>query len=153
MGGSHTGNAAADNRALARRATTAEHAGMRLPPAKLVPSYLWLQAMLVAGWWLVLWLAPTARTPFVVGAWPEATLLAFAVPDLAVLVLGSGTAAHGLAHDRPWARPLLWLVAGAACYATLWCLGANLATGSGWLSTAMMAPCAAAMVWAVAVVR
>jgi len=126
---------------------------MRLPPATLVPNALRLQALLVAGWWLLLWLAPAARAPFVVADWPTATLLAFALPDVVVLVFGSWVAAHGLAGGRPWARPLLWGVAGAALYATLWCLGANLVTGAGWLSTALMVPCAVAMAWAVAVVR
>lgn len=126
---------------------------MRLPPAVLVPRYLRLQALLVASWWLALWLAPSTRPWFVVGDWPAATLLAFALPDAVVLVLGSWLAAHGLANSRPWARRLLWAVAGAAFYATLWCLGANLVTGAGWPSTALMVPCAVAMAWTVAVVR
>lgn len=126
---------------------------MPLPPATLVPTYLRLQALLVAGWWLVLWLAPATRPPFVVAGWPTATLLAFALPDVVVLVFGSWLAAHGLANSRSWARPLLCGIAGAALYATSWCLGTNLVTGAGWLSTALMVPCAGAMAWAVAVVR
>jgi hypothetical protein len=119
----------------------------------LVSVYLLAQAAAVAAWWLVLWTVPAARAPFVVAGWPEGTLLAFALPDVAVLVAGSAAAALGLRGRRPWARPVVWLVAGAVLYATLWCVGANVVTGAGWLSTAMMVACSAAMAVVVAVVR
>lgn len=122
-------------------------------PASLVPHYLVAQATVVGAWWLVLWLVPPVRAPFVVGDWPEATLLAFCLPDVVVLVLGSLGAAHALRAHRPWGPPLLWIVAGAVCYATLWCVGATLCTGAGWLSTSLMLACSAAMAWAVAVRR
>lgn len=112
---------------------------MPRPHTTLAGIYLALQAALVAAWWLMLWLAPNTRTLFLpTPDWPTATLLAFALPDLTVLVLGSAAAAVGLQRHTPWARPLLWFVAGAVAYATLWCLGANLATGGGWLATALM---------------
>lgn len=126
---------------------------MRLPAASLVPHYLRLQAATIAAWWLVLWWLPAARAPFVVADWPTTTLLAFALPDAVVMVLGSAVAAHGLATKRAWAVPCLWLVAGATFYATLWCLGANLATGTGGLSTSLMLVCSAAMGWTLRVQR
>jgi hypothetical protein len=120
-----------------------------MPPASHAPpvlaiGYLWLQAAAVTAWWLVLWLVPAARAPFLPAAdWPDTALLAFALPDLIVLVAGSAAAAHGLRRARPWALPCLWCVAGAVAYATLWCLGANAVTGGGVLSTALMlASCA-----------
>ncbi len=101
--------------------------------------YLYTQAVLVAGWWMMLWLAPATRTPFVMHeSWPETTLLSFALPDLALLVGGSAAAAFGLQCQRPWAKPVFWIVAGSVTYATLWCLGATAMTGSGALSTTLM---------------
>lgn len=121
---------------------------MHRPPASLVPLYLWLQALVIAAWWLWLWAVPEARSPFVAGDWPVTTLLAFALPDAVVLVVGSAAAALGLRAQRAWARPLLFAVAGAVAYATLWCIGANVVTGGGWLSTAMMLACSAGTAWA-----
>ncbi len=126
---------------------------MRRPPGSLVPLYLWLQAIAIAAWWAWLWAVPAARAPFVAAGWPEATLLAFALPDAVVLVIGSAAAALGLRAQRSWARPLLFGVAGAVAYATLWCVGTNLVTGAGWLSTGMMLACSAGTAWATAAAR
>jgi hypothetical protein len=110
---------------------------------QLAVGYLWAQAAIVGSWWLVLWLWPAARAPFVVGDWPEPTLLAFWLADMLVLVLGSAVAASGFRRQQPWTRPLLWGVAGAVVYATLFCVGSNLVTGRGLLGTALMLPCCA----------
>jgi hypothetical protein len=107
--------------------------------------WLWLQAAVIAAWWLCLWLWPGSRAPFVVGDWPEATLFAFWPADVAVLVVGSALAARAVQKGARQAPALVWALAGAAVYATLWCLGTNLATGSGWLGTSLMLPCAAGM--------
>jgi hypothetical protein len=122
---------------------------MRWPFPALVPLYLVAQAVAIGAWWTWLWLVPDARAPFVVGAWPEATLLAFALPDVAVLVLGSLAAAWAQHTGHAAARPLVWLLAGAILYATLWCVGCNVVTGAGWLSTAMMLACSAGIAWVV----
>lgn len=124
---------------------------MHWPSASLLPLYLLLQALAIGAWWLCLWLVPAARPPFIVGDWPEATLLAFALPDVVVLVLGSLLAAHAVRVHHAAARPLLWLLAGAVAYATLWCAGANLVTGAGWLSTGLMLAASAGMAWALLV--
>lgn len=120
---------------------------------RLAVAYLWLQAALVAAWWLTLWSWPAARAPFTIGDWPPGTLLAFALPDLVAIVGGSALAAHGLPRRRPWAPPMLWLVAGAVGYATLWCGGAVLVTGSGWLSLLLMLASALGTTFAVVVAR
>jgi hypothetical protein len=112
---------------------------MPRPHTTLAVIYLALQAALVAAWWLMLWLVPSTRTLFLAAPdWPPATLLAFALPDLAILVIGSAAAAMGLRRQAAWTRPLLWLVAGAVGYATLWCLGANLVANGGWLASVLM---------------
>ncbi|MBL9077757.1 MAG: hypothetical protein JNL08_09645 [Planctomycetes bacterium] len=120
---------------------------------RLAVAYLWLQAVLVAAWWLALWLWPALRPPFTIGDWPPSTLFAFALPDLVAIVGGSALAAHALPRRRAWARPLLWSVAGAVSYATLWCGGALLATGSGWLSLALMLGSTAGTAWALGASR
>lgn len=120
-----------------------------MPRMRVAVAYLWLQAAAVAVWWLTLWLWPSARPPFTIGDWPESTLLTFALPDLVGLVAGSAFAAGGLARGCTWARPLLWAVAGGIAYATLWCGGALLATGSGWLSLALMVASLAGTTFAV----
>lgn len=110
-----------------------------MPARQLAVAYLAVQSAVVAGWWISLWVAPSLRAPFVMAAdWPETTLFAFALPDVVAVVAGSALAAHGLHARRAWGRPLLLLVAGGVFYATLWCLGVNLVTGSGWLSTVLM---------------
>jgi hypothetical protein len=126
---------------------------MRTPTAALVPAYLVVQATIILVWWIVLGLAPATRDYFAIGDWPVATVLPFWIPDTALLIVGSLLAAHGLQAQRAWARPMLWLVAGGAFYATLLCVSASLASGCGWLATAMMLACAFAMSWALASTR
>jgi len=117
-------------------------------------AFLIAQAVAVAVWWLVLWRWPATREAFVLApGWPESTLLAFALPDLLCIVGGSLGAAVGLRSGAPWARSLLLLVAGAVGYATLWCVGGNLVTGSGLLCTALMLGSAAGTGWAVVATR
>lgn len=106
-------------------------------------AFLWLQAALVAAWWITLWLAPDLRPAFTFPGWPEDTLLSFVLADVALLVCGSALAAHGLRQRRPWARTLFAAVVGAALYALLWCVGAFWLTGGGGLSVALMALCVA----------
>lgn len=114
-----------------------------------VAIYLLLQAAAVAAWWGMLWCMPSTRGAFLPAPdWPEATLLAFALPDAVVIVGGSAAAAIGLQRHAAWARPMLWLVAGGVGYATLWCLGGSLLAGGGWLGSAAMAASACGSAWA-----
>lgn len=97
----------------------------------------WLvQALVVTGWWLMLWLAPSTRGWFGFGTWPEGVLWAFAAPDAMVLVAGSLVAWRATGRWQPAAA---WLVAGGCCYALLWCVAASLASGGGWLGSVAMA--------------
>lgn len=108
---------------------------------RLAVLYFALQAILIAVWWIVLWLVPAARAPFVVADWPAATMLAFWPADLLLLVLGSAFAAWTAHRHRAAAPRVASFVAGAAVYATLYCVGATLLTGAGLLPTAMMLMC------------
>jgi len=119
-------------------------------PARLAALYLATQASLVAAWWLLLWTWPAAREPFLPADWPEATLFAFVLPDVVLLVVGSLATAHALRRERPWARAALAALLGAVLYATLWCIGTLVATGDGWLACAMMAGSSAGTAWALA---
>ncbi len=102
-----------------------------------------LQAGIVGAWWFVLCCWPATRTPFVVGDWPEATLLLYAPADLLALVLPSLVAAAGLLRRARWANAAAMFTCGAAVYAFLTTVGALVATGSGWLAATLMLPCAA----------
>jgi hypothetical protein len=111
-----------------------------VPAARRAALWFLAQSLVIAGWWLSLWWLPSLRPWFTVGTWPVETLLCFVVPDLLVLVGGGALAAQALWHTRPGGCNLAYLVAGASLYATLWCLGANLFTGDGWLATGLMVP-------------
>lgn len=106
--------------------------------------FLWHQAVLVAGWWTMLGLAPASRKYFLFADWPEATLFAFVLPDGILLVCGSVLAAIGLQRQRAWALRTFAIVLGGALYAMLYCLAASLFAGGGELATPLMALCVAA---------
>lgn len=106
-----------------------------------------VQAALVAAWWTWLWLVPSAREPFGFAGWPD-VLLAFAPPDLLLLIGLGAAAAVARTHRHAASTACGWLTAGASLYATLWCLGANLVTGSGHLASVLMLGHALLTVWA-----
>ena len=140
-------NGAADNAALSSRALVCEHAAMPSSQPRFAVAWFAGQAILVAVWWVWLWLHPAARRWFLVADWPSAALLVFALPDAVVLIGGSALAAFGRWRGRAWAQPAAWFVAGGATYATSWCLAASLATGTGWLATVLMLASAAGTLW------
>jgi hypothetical protein len=119
----------------------------------LVALYLGAQAVLVAAWWIVLWLEPSSRAPFLPTGWPDSALFAFVVPDLVVIVCGSAMAAFGVRDNRAWTRPVLLVLFGAVFYATMWCFGCVVTTGEGWLSVAMMVARLAGTGWALSASR
>jgi protein-S-isoprenylcysteine O-methyltransferase Ste14 len=103
-----------------------------------------VQGIAVVLWWLILVYAPATRKHFGgVGAY-EITLLAFWLPDLLLIAIGS-TAAAILCFVNHKIAPLVsWLVTGAVTYASLYCLSFSAATDSGWLGVALMFP---SMLW------
>jgi len=108
---------------------------------RVAQGYLLLQAMAIAGWWLWLCTSAAGREQFTVAGWPEESLLAFAVPDSVLLVLGSAIASRGVALGRSWTPLALWLVVGAAGYACLYCVAASALTNSMWLGSSLMVLC------------
>lgn len=106
--------------------------------------YFAVQAAAVAAWWAWLVLLPSSRPIFFAREVGNVTLLAFAVADGLVLVLGS-LAVAGLAHrSSPHARAVAFAVLGALLYGTVWCVAAFFATGEAFLAVVAMAAASAA---------
>jgi hypothetical protein len=103
-------------------------------------AYFALQGAAVLAWWVMLWQLPATRAWFTPPTWPQTTLTAFWLPDLALAAGGSLAAAWLSLRGSRAAGPARWFVAGAMAYGTLFCLGASLATGGAWLSVALMVP-------------
>ncbi len=106
--------------------------------------YFALQSLAVAAWWLTLFFVPDSRAYFRMDNGSDATLLAFWLPDLLLLVVGSTAASAFCFFDSKLISPAAWFVSGAASYAALYCLAFSLLTDSGWLGTTLMLP---AMLW------
>jgi protein-S-isoprenylcysteine O-methyltransferase Ste14 len=102
--------------------------------------YLLVQAFAVAGWWIVLVAHPPARMPFRLGGAGEEALLAFWFPDLVLLAAGSAGAGLLVLLRHALAPTAAAAVAGAALYATLYCVAGALLTDGGWWSVAAMLP-------------
>ncbi len=106
---------------------------------KLTAPYFALQALAVLAWWLVLWLYQESRRFFMPPNSDEVFLLAFCLPDLALIVIGSLAASFLTWREKAAASVALWLVIGSLGYATLYCLALSLFTNSAWISVVMMA--------------
>lgn len=102
--------------------------------------YFLLQAMAVSAWWAWLLMVPDARGLFVPAGADELDLMAFLLPDGAVLVSTSLIAAGLFLLRSPWAVPMGWLCSGAVLYATIYCLSWALLRESGWLNVLLMLP-------------
>ncbi|MGH9800186.1 MAG: hypothetical protein ACRD82_07460, partial [Blastocatellia bacterium] len=61
---------------------------------KLTAPYFALQALAVLVWWLVLWFHPPFRQHFLPPNGDEVFLLAFCLPDLSLIVIGSLAAGY-----------------------------------------------------------
>ncbi|MEK7831082.1 MAG: isoprenylcysteine carboxylmethyltransferase family protein [Acidobacteriota bacterium] len=106
---------------------------------KLTAPYFALQALAVLAWWLTLWFYPNSRRFFMPPNSDEVFLLAFCLPDLSLIVIGSFAASFLCRREKASANVALWLVVGSLGYATLYCLALSLFTDSAWLSVLMMA--------------
>ena len=100
--------------------------------------FLLAQAVGAVVWWALLLVWPALHTPFLVKGAPDATLLAFVLPDALLFIGTSGACAYGFWRKRPWAWPLLCVHAGAAGYAALYCWALVALTGGEGLPGALM---------------
>lgn len=108
-----------------RRAASKYHPTMPAQDRVLRPlsiAYLLVQSASLAVYWLVLWISPPARAPFLAPGAPDSTVLAFAAGDLTVYAGASLAAAYALWRRRRWAWPALLVHAGAATYAATYAL-------------------------------
>lgn len=101
--------------------------------------YFALQGLAVLGWWILLVLAPATRAYFQMGA-SETTLMAFWLPDLFLLALGSLAAGALCLYENRFAIHAVWFVVGAISYASFYCLSFALMTDTGWLGVVFMFP-------------
>jgi protein-S-isoprenylcysteine O-methyltransferase Ste14 len=107
--------------------------------SKSATVYFSLQGLAVIAWWALLFFVPASRRFFQMGA-SEDVLLAFWLPDLALLGVGSIAVSVFCWLDSRFLTIALWLVVGAVSYATLYCLAFALLTDSGWLGVTLMFP-------------
>jgi len=114
-------------------------AGARRYLVPAASAYLFLQAVAVAAWWMLLISVPASRALFRAPTAPDSTLLAFWLPDSLLYGGGSALAAYGLARRRRWAWGVLCVHSGAACYAALYGLALPLLSGGG-VGSLLMAP-------------
>lgn len=103
-----------------------------------------VQSLAVAAWWLALYYVPASRAYFRMGDDSDAVLLAFWLPDLLLLAVGSLVAGALCFLESESASPAAWFVCGAASYAALYCLSFALLADSGWLGATLMLP---SMLW------
>ena len=103
-------------------------------------TYLAFQAGSVAAFWLLLWLVPAVRAPFLPADVPPRMLASLALADGVFLPITSVAAAWSLLRPSRSTRHLLWLHAGAAVYAGLFAIGLWIVDRSLWLGAGLMIP-------------
>jgi protein-S-isoprenylcysteine O-methyltransferase Ste14 len=86
-------------------------------------------------------LVPSSRSAFLPPGASE-TELAFALPDLGIIVLSSISSAIAIVSGARWSLPLSWFTAGAVVYATGYCVAWAALRDGSWLGVALMSPAA-----------
>jgi protein-S-isoprenylcysteine O-methyltransferase Ste14 len=105
--------------------------------------YFAFQGIAVIAWWILLITVPISRKYFQLGD-SDTILLAFWLPDLFLLAIGSLVLSWLIALNNRFMVALLWFTVGTISYATLYCLSFALITDTGWLGVTAMFP---AMIW------
>jgi hypothetical protein len=90
---------------------------------------------------------PASRAYFTPQGAPDWTILSFCLADSLLFVVGSVLSGVLLFRGSPYARPVLWFTAGAVSYASLYCVGLSILTGSVWLATGAMLPAMCLTLW------
>jgi hypothetical protein len=110
-------------------------------------AFLSLKVLGATAWWLMLFLAPETRAPFLAPGAPDSMLLAFFIPDL-FFYLGAGLAAAiGIARHRSWGWSVLCIHTGASLYASVYALSLPLLSGGGWWGALLMSPSLVVLPW------
>ncbi len=105
--------------------------------------YFAVQGIAVIAWWWLLIFVPASRVWFQMGD-SATVLMAFWLPDLFLLAIGSWVLSGLCFFENKFAVPALWFVVGAISYASFYCLAFALMTDTGWLGVTLMFP---AMIW------
>lgn len=101
--------------------------------------YFAFQGFAVIVWWLLLIAVPNSRKFFQMGD-SEVNLLAFWLPDLLLLAIGSLITGWLIAGNSELKLIAVWFAVGTISYATLYCLSFALMTDTGWLGVTAMFP-------------
>lgn len=112
----------------------------RLPLRKLAALYFLLQGIGGAFWWITLWRWPRSRQWFLAEQAPDATLFAFAVPDILLYACGSLVCAYVLSTRKPWGWTALCIHTGASVYAGLYCWNLFWLSPNTWPGALLMTP-------------
>ncbi|MDP1662809.1 MAG: isoprenylcysteine carboxylmethyltransferase family protein [Phycisphaerales bacterium] len=108
-------------------------------PRAFALSYLAIESLGVAGYWAALALMPQSRASFTLTGAPPSSLWSLSAAEASLLASGV-LALWGLYRRKRWARPLLWLHAGAAIYAALLAAGMAVAEPRLWPGAGLMLP-------------
>ena len=112
-------------------------------------TYFIVQAAAIVAWWLLLFVAPSTRSYFMIRGAPFAALGSFALGDLGIIALGS--ALIGARGGRGWTVYAAWCVSGAVLYATCFVVAAGALGVSSPLGACLMVPASVASVMASAI--
>lgn len=118
-----------------------------MPPRRVAVALLAVETVAGAAWWLLLLARPDLGSAFLPEGVPADLIRTFVAADLAFYVLLPAAAALGIASERRWATPVLWLHAGGVVYAALWGWGTWAVTGDGLAGAALMTPPAVVVPW------
>lgn len=118
-----------------------------MPQVRIWGVYLVCQGLAGAAWWGCLVGMPLTRDCFKPPGAPDWAILAFWLADLLLFVVGSLLSAVFVFRGSALARPVLWFTAGGVSYASLYCVGLSLLTGTVWLASAAMLPAMAITLW------
>lgn len=99
--------------------------------------YFALQGLAVLAWWILLFAVPASRKYFQMGD-SETVLLAFWLPDLFFLTVGSFVVSAFIRFENRFLTLAIWFVVGAISYAAFYCMAFAMMTDSGWLGVVLM---------------
>lgn len=105
--------------------------------------YFAFQSVAVLAWWALLLLVTDSRKYFQMGD-NENILLAFWLPDLFLLGVGSLCVSLICLLESNFLQIAMWFVVGTISYSSFYCLAFALMTDTGWLGVVLMFP---AMIW------
>lgn len=105
---------------------------------RLIAVYLVIQSIATALWWCLLFTKPASVEWFHPTNWPRESLIGFWLSDLMLIIVGSLFTAAAIVTNKPWASIVIWTLAAATWYPTLYCLGVSFMTDQAWIASALM---------------